>query len=64
MGLAVLPRMAATPELKRKRLVSVPWPGTGFPVYLQLIRHREPVGHHLPLSDSGELAEQNLARAA
>jgi DNA-binding transcriptional LysR family regulator len=41
MGLAVLPRMAVTPELKGERLVSLPWPGTGFPIYLQLIRHRE-----------------------
>ncbi len=63
MGLAVLPRMAATPELKRKRLVSVPWPGTGFPVYLQLIRHRERWASPA-LVGLWELAEQNLARAA
>ncbi|HEY3826354.1 MAG TPA: LysR family transcriptional regulator [Bryobacteraceae bacterium] len=41
MGLAVLPRMALGPELKEKRLFSLPWPGTGFPVYLQMIRHRD-----------------------
>ena len=63
MGLAVLPRMAATPELKRKRLVSVPWPGTGFPVYLQLIRHRERWASPALLALWG-LAEQSLARPA
>jgi DNA-binding transcriptional LysR family regulator len=41
MGLAVLPEMAVIAELKDNRLVSVPWPGTGFPVYIQMIRHRE-----------------------
>lgn len=41
MGLAVLPGMALTAELEDKRLFSLPWAGTGFPVYLQMIRHRD-----------------------
>ncbi len=39
MGLAVLPKMALSVELKQRRLVTVPWPGPGFPVYLQIVRH-------------------------
>jgi DNA-binding transcriptional LysR family regulator len=60
MGLAILPGMAVAAELKQKRLVPVPWPGTGFPVYSQMIRHRErwasPALHAL-----WGLAEQSLA---
>jgi len=41
MGLAVLPKMAVTAELKRKRLVSLPWSGPGFPVHAQMLRHRQ-----------------------
>jgi DNA-binding transcriptional LysR family regulator len=40
MGLAVLPKMALTAELKRNRLVTVPWSGPGFPVYAQVLRNR------------------------
>jgi DNA-binding transcriptional LysR family regulator len=39
MGLAVLPKMAVTAELKHKRLVPVAWPGPGFPIYIQIARH-------------------------
>jgi DNA-binding transcriptional LysR family regulator len=39
MGLAVLPKMAVTAELKRRRLVALPWPGPAFPVRVQIIRH-------------------------
>jgi DNA-binding transcriptional LysR family regulator len=60
MGLAVLPKMALHAELKQKRLISVAWPGLGFPVYSQMIRHRErwasPALHAL-----WGLAEQTLA---
>jgi DNA-binding transcriptional LysR family regulator len=62
MGLAVLPKMALTAELKDKRLVSVPWPGPGFSIYLQVIRHRErwasPALHAL-----WGIAEQQLAKS-
>lgn len=65
MGLAVLPKMALTAELKHKQLVPVPWPGPDFLVYSQLVRHRErwasPAVRALwSLAEKG-LAEQGLA---
>ena len=41
MGLAVLPKMAVAAELKQKRLVSLPWSAPGFPVFVQMLRHRQ-----------------------
>jgi DNA-binding transcriptional LysR family regulator len=60
MGLAVLPKMALTEELEDKRLVPVRWPGFGFAIFAQMIRHRErwvsPALYGL-----WSLLEQNLA---
>jgi DNA-binding transcriptional LysR family regulator len=41
MGLAIIPKMAVTAELKQRRLVCLPWPGLGLPVHVQMIRHRK-----------------------
>jgi DNA-binding transcriptional LysR family regulator len=40
MGLAVLPKMAVTAELKHQRLMMLPWSGPTFPVFVQMVRHR------------------------
>lgn len=40
MGLAVVPRMAVTMELKHKTLVALPWPGLRFRAHIQMLRHR------------------------
>lgn len=61
MGLAVLPRMALATELKHKRLVSLPWPGPGFPIYVQAIRHRERWASPT-LEALWSLTEQDLAQ--
>jgi DNA-binding transcriptional LysR family regulator len=41
MGFALLPRIAVVTELKRKRLVELPWAGARFHVYIQILRRRD-----------------------
>ncbi len=41
MGFAILPRIAVVAELKRKRLVELPWVGARLHVYIQILRRRD-----------------------
>jgi DNA-binding transcriptional LysR family regulator len=61
MGLAVLPKMALSAELEHKQLVSVRWPGLGFPIYVQMMRHRERWVSPA-LRELWRLMEQSLAK--
>jgi DNA-binding transcriptional LysR family regulator len=63
MGLAILPSMALDTELKQKRLVPMAWPGPGFPIFCQMIRHRERWASPA-LNALWGVAEQSLAHPA
>lgn len=41
LGVAVLPKIAVTDELRRKKLIELPWQGPAFAIKTQLIYHKE-----------------------